>query len=206
MSAAASGELPELILASTSRYRRDLLARLGLPFVCESPGVDEDAAKALGLSPLELARHLAQAKAQAVLAQRFAAGVERPAVVIGGDQLVALDDAVLGKPGTAKAAVAQLERMAGRSHELITAICVAGPEQAAVHTDITHLHVRALSRPEIERYVAADEPLDCAGSYKIEGRGIALFDAVESADQTAIMGLPLIALARILRRFGYAIP
>ncbi len=203
MSPAASADL---ILASTSRYRRDLLARLGLPFTCEAPEVDENAAKALGLAPVELARHLARAKAQAVLARRLATGSQRSTVVIGGDQLVALDGAILGKPGTAAGAIAQLERMAGRTHELITTLCVARPDQAVEHTDVTRLHVRDLERSEIERYVAADDPVDCAGSYKIECLGIALFDAIESADQTAITGLPMLALARILRRFGYAIP
>jgi len=190
-----------LILASTSRYRRALLDRLGVPYQAEAPRCDEEALKQPGMAPQALAEYLAEAKAASV-AELFP-----DAVVIGSDQLVALDEEMLGKPGTAAAAVAQLERLAGRSHRLITALVVAGPDGARRrHTDVTTLVMRRLDRAALERYVAADQPLDCAGAYKLECRGIALFERIDSADHSAITGLPLIALSGILRDIGYALP
>lgn len=190
----------ELILASTSPYRRALLERLGLPFRCVDPGVDEWAFKARGLDPVALAEALARAKAGAV------AVAEPVAVVIGGDQLVAFEGGVLGKPGTAEAAVGQLLAMAGREHQLVTAVAVADGGGVEVVTDVARLRLRPLTVDEAERYVAADRPLDCAGGYRIESLGIALFDRIESEDQTAIVGMPLIAVARLLRARGFAVP
>jgi septum formation protein len=190
----------DLILASTSPYRRALLERLGLPFRGESPGVDEDALKTSCLPPRALAERLAEAKATA-LADRFP-----DAAIVGGDQLACLDAEILGKPGTPDAAVSQLLRMSGRPHRLITALAVWSGGRVVAHTDIATLTMRRLTRPEVERYVAADRPLDCAGSYKLESRGIALFDRIEAADHSAITGLPLIALTTILRDLGFAIP
>lgn len=190
----------DLILASTSPHRQALLTRLGVPFRVLAPGVDEDGPKALGLAPRDLAATLARAKAEAV------ARDHPDAVVIGSDQLVALDGQVLGKPGTAEAARAQLARLAGRPHQLITAMSVRHRGEAREHVEITTLTVRDLAPGEIGRYVAADRPLDCAGSYKVESLGIALFDRIAGEDHTAIVGLPLMALARILREFGLAIP
>jgi septum formation protein len=189
-----------LILASTSPYRRALLERLGVPFRCESPGVDEDAYKALGLPPRELAERLAAAKARA-LAGRFP-----DAAIVGGDQLACLGDAILGKPGSREAAVAQLLGLAGRSHRLITALAVWCRGAFHAHTDVATLAMRHLTRAEAERYVEADDPTDCAGSYKLERRGIALFERIEAADHSAITGLPLIALTSILRELGFAVP
>ena len=192
---------PPLILASTSRYRRALLERLGVPFRCESPRCDEEALKQPGMAPQALAEFLAEAKAASV-AELFP-----EAVVIGSDQLVALDDEVLGKPHTAPTAVAQLERLSGRSHRLITAVVVAGPHGARRrHTDLTTLVMRPLDRAALTRYVAADQPLDCAGAYKLECRGIALFARIDSADQSAITGLPLMAVCGMLQELGYALP
>jgi septum formation protein len=192
----------DLILASTSPYRRALLERLGLPFRCRAPGVDEDALKGQGLTPRELADRLALAKADAV------ARLEpNPAsIVIGSDQLVAFEGRVLGKPGSVERAVEQLHSLSGREHELITAMAVIQGSRVIQHTDVARLRVRPLSRPEIERYVLADQPIDCAGSYKLEARGIALFDQIISADHSAITGLPLMALTTILRDLGVAIP
>lgn len=189
-----------LILASTSPYRRAQLARLGLPFACQAPGIDEDDWKQANLAPRELAERLAVAKAASVAANAL------DATVIGGDQLVALDGDILGKPGDRRGAVAQLERLSGRSHELITAIAVAHAGQIRTHVDITRLRMRPLDRAGIERYVDADQPCDCAGSYKLESRGIVLFETIESADQSAITGLPLIALTSMLGEIGYPIP
>lgn len=190
----------DLILASTSPYRRALLERLGVPFRCRAPGVDEDATKALGLPPRELAERLALAKAEAV-ARR-----EPGAVVIGSDQLVSFDGLVLGKPGTAERAVEQLLSMSGRQHELVTALAVASDGRRDRHVEVAGLRLRPLTRAEVERYVEADRPLDCAGSYKLEARGIALFERIDCRDHSAITGLPLIALTTLLRERGYPIP
>jgi septum formation protein len=192
----------DLILASTSPYRRAMVERLGVPFRCVAPPVDEEALKAkLGqASPRELAERLAMAKAAGV-AER-----EPDAVVIGGDQLVALDDAILGKPGTTEQAIAQLQMMSGRSHELITALAVLHQGKAYAHTNVTKLYLRPLTLEEVKRYVEADRPLDCSGSYKLEARGITLFERIDSDDHSAIIGVPLIALTTILRAIGFAIP
>jgi septum formation protein len=187
---------PRLVLASTSPYRRRLLARLGFDFDVAAPGVDEEAAAPAG-SPLEVAEALAQAKAGAV-ASRF----PTDAVVIGSDQVCALGDQRFGKPGTAAGAVAQLERLAGRTHELITAVAVLHEGVATGFVDRTCLTMRPLTVAEIEAYVAQDDPVDCAGSYKLEAAGISLFERIDSADWTAIEGLPLLGLARVLRDCG----
>ncbi len=192
----------DLILASTSPYRRALLERLGVPFRSVAPPVDEEALKAelAGAAPRELAERLAITKAAAIGA------IEPDAIVIGGDQLVALDGSILGKPGTVERAVAQLEAMSGRSHLLITALAVRHGEKSYAHTDVTTLTLRPLTPDQIRRYVEADRPLDCAGSYKLEARGIALFERIESDDHSAIVGMPLIALTTILRTLGFEIP
>jgi len=191
---------PDLILASGSPYRKALLERLGIAFRVARPDFDETAFPAEGLSPRGLAEALAVGKARSVQER------EPRAVVIGCDQLVSLDGRILGKPGTVERAVAQLAAMSGRVHELITAMVVVGPDGQFAHTDISRLRMRNLDRSQIERYVASDDPLDCAGSYKLEGRGVALFDRIESDDATAITGLPLLALIRILEHLGYVVP
>ncbi|MBA3686285.1 MAG: septum formation protein Maf [Planctomycetes bacterium] len=191
----------DLILASTSRYRRTLLERLGVPFRCEAPRCDEDALKPGGpRDPVALAAYLAEAKAASV------AGAFPDAIVIGSDQLVALDQDVLGKPGDATGATAQLTRMSGREHRLVTALVVISKGQCHRHNDITTLAMRRLDAAAIARYIAADQPFDCAGSYKLECRGIALFERIDSADHSAITGLPLIALTTRLRALGVPIP
>ncbi len=190
----------DLILASTSPYRRELLARLGVPFTAVAPEVDEDAYKLPGLDPRALAEILARAKASEV-ASRFP-----HAVVIGSDQVASLDGSTLGKPHTVENAVAQLSSMSGRSHQLITAIAVVHPGGRTDFTDVTTLVMRALSEEAIRRYVEADKPLDCAGSYKLEALGIALFERIASEDHTAIVGLPLMAVTTALRGLGFAIP
>lgn len=192
----------ELILASTSPYRRALLDRLGKPFLAIAPGVDEEPYRDRGLLPREMAETLALAKAEAV------ASSHPDAIVIGSDQVAEADGLVLGKPGTVEAAVGQLRGMSGRSHRLITAMAVIhrAPGVIISHTDVTVLAMRSLDDEAIRRYVEADRPLDCAGSYKIEARGIALFERIDTVDSTAIVGLPLIALTAILRQLGVAIP
>jgi septum formation protein len=189
-----------LVLASTSRYRKELLARLGVPFLAAAPGCDEEAFKSRGLSPRGLAEALATAKAES-LRGRFPG-----AAILGSDQVATVDGDVLGKPGSHEAAAAQLARLSGRTHLLITAVSLAHDGGVLRHTDVARLTMRPLARAAIERYVAADDPVDCAGAYKLEGRGIALFSSVEAADATAIVGLPLIAVTAMLAALGFEIP
>jgi septum formation protein len=187
-----------LVLASTSRYRRELLERLRLPFDVARPDVDETPQP--GEHPSALARRLAAAKAAAV------AGAT-DAWVIGSDQVACLDGAPLGKPGTADAAIAQLRGMSGRAVEFLTAVCVAHRSGHAYQAlDTTTVRFRTLDDATIARYVAAEQPFDCAGSFKSEGLGITLFDAIETVDPTALVGLPLIATARLLRQAGFILP
>lgn len=190
-----------LILASTSVYRKALLERLGLAVECVAPGVDEESFKTKGSLPQKLAEDLATAKAQAVARQHPGR------IVIGGDQLLAFRGEVLGKPGSFENAVTQLLRLSGQTHELVTAMTVIGPDgDVHRHTDVSRMTMRPLDRDRIERYIRLDMPLDCAGSYKIESAGISLFDEIASADQSAITGLPLIALTSILERLGVKVP
>ncbi|HZF97898.1 MAG TPA: Maf family nucleotide pyrophosphatase [Pseudoxanthomonas sp.] len=187
-----------LILASTSRYRRELLERLRLPFHISRPEVDESAL--LGEAPAELASRLAAAKARAIAAQ------QPEAWVIGADQAAALDSHTLGKPGNRDTAVAQLNAMSGREVRFHTALCLFRGKVALEALDTTVVRFRPLQAEEIDRYVDAEQPLDCAGSFKVEGLGISLFESIESRDPTALVGLPLIALSRMLREAGFALP
>ena len=188
-----------LILASTSRYRRELLERLRLPFHIARPDVDE--APLPGEAPPALAQRLAWAKAKAVTDQH------PDAWIIGSDQVAALDMQPLGKPGTRENALAQLGAMSGREIAFHTAVCLLrGDEPALESMDTTRVRFRDLRLDEIERYVDAEQPFDCAGSFKSEGLGIALFEHIESKDPTALVGLPLIALSRMLRDAGFELP
>ncbi|MCK6490431.1 MAG: Maf family protein [Planctomycetes bacterium] len=190
----------DLVLASTSVYRRELIQRLGLEVRCIAPACDEEALKQGCWTPEELAQRLALAKARSV------AALHPDATVIGGDQVCAFGDEVLHKPRTAERAVEQLLRMQGAQHRLVTALVVVHRGQELAHTDITRLTMRPLTRSQLERYVAADQPLDCSGAYKLEKRGIALFERIESADHNAIVGVPLMWLAGTLAQLGYAVP
>ncbi len=192
----------ELILASTSSYRCELLQRLGVPFLAVDPVVDEAAIQALfdAASAAELAEHLAMAKAVSVSRS------EPEATIIGSDQVCVCEDRIFNKPGSAAVAIEQLSFLAGRTHRLITAICIWHDGALLRHRDVTSLAMLPLARDQIERYVAADEPLDCAGSYKLESRGIGLFESIQSADHTAITGLPLLAVSTLLRQVGWSIP
>lgn len=193
--------MSRLVLASTSRYRRELLQRLRLPFDAARPDVDETALP--GEAPRALAQRLARAKAQAV-AQRLAG---EDVWVLGSDQVADLDGQALGKPGGRMAAQAQLRAMAGRRVRFHTALCLARPDGRQLDgADLTEVQLRALDDAEIARYIDAEEPYDCAGSFKSEGLGIVLFEAIETRDPTALIGLPLIATARLLRQAGFALP
>ena len=188
--------MPPLILASTSPYRRELLARLHLPFEPQSPEVDET--PAYGEPPAALAQRLALAKARAVAA-RFP-----KAVVIGSDQVAELDGQPIGKPGTHERAVQQLRTMRGRSVVFHTAVAVVRRDTGFEAEALVPVMVRfrPLDDAEIERYLRLEQPYDCAGSAKAETLGIALLDAIESNDPTALVGLPLIETCRLLRAAG----
>ena len=187
---------PLLILASTSRYRRELLGRLRLPFEVISPEVDETAL--LGEAPPPLAERLALAKARAV------AALHPGAVVIGSDQVCELDGQPLGKPGDHTRATQQLRLLRGHTAVFHTAVSVVqastGFEQSALLS--VRVRFRELSDQDIDRYLHLDRPYDCAGSAKCETLGITLLDSIESDDPTALIGLPLIRTARLLRRAG----
>ncbi len=187
-----------LVLASTSRYRYALLERLGLPFATARPEVDESPRP--GEAPAALALRLARAKAA------DAARRNPDAWVIGSDQVAELDGAPLGKSGGRDAAIAQLAAMSGHAVRFHTALCLVRGAVVREAVDTTTVRFRPLAPEEIARYVDAERPYDCAGSFKAEGLGIALFDAIESADPTALVGLPLIATARLLREAGFAVP
>jgi len=188
-----------LILASTSMYRRELLARLRLPFDTQRPGTDETALP--GEAPDALARRLARAKAADVAARHPGAWV------IGSDQVAECDGRALGKPGGHEAATAQLASMSGKAVRFHTGLCLARDGQPPLEAmDCTVVRFRELGDDEIERYLRAEQPYDCAGSFKSEGLGIGLFEAIENRDPTALVGLPLIATARLLREAGFRLP
>jgi len=189
-----------LILASTSPYRKELLQRFGLPFECRAPNVDETPA------PRENAGHLtarlALAKANSV------SRLDGSAVVIGSDQVAEFEGRVVGKPGNAENAASQLLRFSGRTVRFLTAVAVVCIDRqfsasAVVETEV---RFRVLDRGEIDRYLAMDQPLDCAGSFKSEAAGPLLLEAMISSDPTAIIGLPLITLGEMLRGAGFRLP
>lgn len=196
---APSATTVRLILASTSPYRRELLERLRLPFATERPDTDESSLS--GESPLTLAQRLAAAKAQAVAARHA------DAWVIGSDQVAELDGHAIGKSGHRDAAIAQLLSMSAQTVTFHTGLCLRHGDGSRFEAmDTTTVRFRTLDRVEVERYVDAEQPWDCAGSFKCEGLGISLFEAIESSDPTALIGLPLIATARLLRNAGFALP
>src|SRR5690606_31678864 len=191
--------IPRLLLASTSPYRRELLARLRLPFDVARPEVDETPGDAE--APGALARRLAEAKAVAVATSAPGAWA------LGSDQVADVDGRPLGKSGGREAAIAQLKTMSGREVTFHTAVCLArSGEPPLAASDRTQVRFRALAADEIARYVDAEQPFDCAGSFKCEGLGIALFESIDNRDPTALVGLPLIATAALLRRAGFAVP
>lgn len=189
-----------LVLGSTSRYRRELLQRLHLAFDVVSPHVDETPLP--GETPAAIAQRLALAKAHAVAAQR------PEAVVIGSDQVADLAGEPLGKPGTHERAVAQLRRMSGQTVLFQTAVAVVCAATGFERCELAVVRVvfRDLGDDEIERYLRIEQPYDCAGSAKSEGLGIALLDHIDNDDPTALVGLPLIRTARLLRQAGLRLP
>jgi septum formation protein len=189
----------KLILGSTSVYRRELLDRLRVPYSVESPHVDET--PLTGEQPAALARRLALAKAQAVAA-RFP-----DSIVIGADQVADMDGVALGKPGTHERAVAQLQQMRGKTVIFQTAVAVVCLQSGFCQQALAPVKVtfRMLSDEEIELYLRAEQPYDCAGSAKSEGMGITLLESIENDDPTALVGLPLIRTSQMLRAAGFAL-
>jgi septum formation protein len=190
----------KLILGSTSRYRAELLRRLGLDFEAQAPGTVED--EQPGEAPAARAMRLATAKAGD-------AGIELPdALVIGSDQVAELDGVLLEKPGSAERAHAQLTACSSRTVNFHTALCLLDTRDGRLrtHLDLTRVHFRRLDAAEITRYIEREQPLDCAGSFKCEGLGISLFERIENNDPTALIGLPMIALAALLRDAGLSVP
>jgi septum formation protein len=191
---------PRIVLGSTSRYRAELLRRLLPDFEQSAPGTDE--VPRPNEAPAERALRLAIAKAAAV------AHGQHDALIIGSDQVAELDGQVLDKPGSAESARAQLGASSGREVQFHTALCLLDTRNGHRHTHVDHTRVRfrELAAAEIARYVEREQPLDCAGSFKCEGLGISLFESIDNRDPSALIGLPLIALARILREAGVELP
>jgi septum formation protein len=190
----------ELILASTSRYRAELLRRLGLPFSVVAPGTDER--EIPGEPPRDRAGRLAADKAAAV------AKLHPHAIVIGGDQVASTSSTILRKPGNAANCREHLKLLSGSRADFFTGCHVRCDAlgTAETHVDTTAIRMRTLDDTEIARYVEREQPFDCAGGFKAEGLGIALFDSIDSEDPTALIGMPLIWLAGALRRAGFAAP
>lgn len=189
-----------LVLGSTSRYRAELLGRLGLDFEQRAPGTTE--AEIPGEAPTARAMRLATAKA-------IDAGKGLiDALVIGSDQVAELDGRLLEKPGSLARAHEQLRACSGQAVSFHTALCLfdSATGQQRTHLDLTRVHFRLLGSEEISRYLAREQPLDCAGSFKCEGLGISLFESIHNSDPTALIGLPLMALARLLREAGLSLP
>jgi septum formation protein len=183
-----------LLLASTSRYRRELLGRLGLPFEARTPAADERALP--GEPPERMAARLAAAKARSIAAQ--------DAIVIGSDQVASLDGRLLRKPGRHDVALAQLEAAQGKTVVFHTGVFVldTGSGRSWAHVDQTDVRFARRTRRELDRYLAIEQPYDCVGSFMSEGLGVALFESIESRDPTALIGLPLIWLAAALKDAG----
>ncbi|MGB0954547.1 MAG: Maf family protein [Panacagrimonas sp.] len=192
--------MSQLILASGSRFRASLLERLRLPFEQIPTGVDERVRP--GEMASALATRLAQAKAASLAAQRPGAWI------LGSDQTAACGTRILGKPGTAEKAIEQLGFMQGHEVQFFTAVCLLNKasETTLSHLDRTSVKLRALGVGEIRRYVATEDVLDCAGSFRCEGLGISLFEQISSKDPTALIGLPLIETSRLLRSAGFTLP
>ena len=196
---------PELILASTSSYRRELLARVQRSFECEAPGLDETRRE--HENALALVTRLALGKARAVAARHpeaWVIGSDQAAVLRGSDG----DELVLGKPGTAERCAQTLRSCSGAMVAYFTAVAVVRARDASAYEflDTTRVKFRELDEATIARYIARESPLDCAGGFKSEGLGIALCEAIESEDPSALIGLPLIRLCGVLRQLGYRVP
>ncbi len=190
----------KLILASTSPFRKAILEKLRLPFDCVAPEVDESHLP--GELPADLVQRLARAKAHA------AATRDSQGLIIGGDQVAHADGEILGKPGSEDRAVAQLLKLSGKAVTFYTGLCLldTATDTTQVVCETYRVSFRELDREQIESYVAIEKPIHCAGSFKSEGLGIVLFDALQGRDPNTLIGLPLIALTDMLRRTGITLP
>jgi len=185
-----------LVLASTSPFRKSILEKLGLPFDCHAPEVDETPHP--GESPSQLVERLSIAKAQAVAAHL------REGLVIGSDQVAVIDNNILGKPGNHANAVSQLERAAGKTVTFLTGLALVNAQTGSIQAEVVPFKVvfRQLSRKQIDNYLNAEQPYNCAGSFKSEGLGITLFERLEGDDPNTLIGLPLIRLIRMMEKEG----
>ena len=192
--------LPPIVLASSSSYRRELLTRLQLPFTCHSPDIDET--PQANESAQALVQRLALSKARA-LAQHYPQHI-----IIGSDQVAVLDGKIIGKPLHAEGATQQLSAASGRSLVFLTGLAVIDTRAQIEQVDLVPftVHFRTLNAAQIQRYIAAEQPFDCAGSFKSEGLGVSLFQATEGSDATSLVGLPLIRLCDMLNACGIAVP
>lgn len=188
---------PNLILASSSPYRKQLLERLRLPFECDSPNIDES--PYLDETPEKLVKRLAYEKAITI-----GRASSPNYVVIASDQVATLDGLILGKPHTVFNATQQLLQFSGRKVSFLTSLCVLNNASQSYDIEVEsyHVHFRALSIEEISHYISMEMPLDCAGSFKCEGLGVCLFEKMEGDDPNSLIGLPLIALSRLLKKHG----
>lgn len=192
--------MKKIVLASSSLYRQQQLKILGLTFESQNPLIDEDFEKNknCSLNPSALALRLSYLKASSV--------AKEDQITIGGDQLVHLHNEILGKAGTREKAILQLMKLQGQTHELITALTVLDGAYQEDILNITKIKIKPLRRAQIESYVDLDSPWDCAGSYKMEAHGIQIIETIESTDPTAIQGIPLLGLSKILEKYGILIP
>ncbi len=193
-------DTPTLLLASSSPFRRQLLDKLGLKFIHQSPDIDES--RLAGEAPLELVMRLAREKAEAL------AGDHPDTLIIGSDQVAVIGDQVLGKPGSREKAIEQLSAASGQRVTFLTGLCLLNTAtgRTQVACDPFHVQFRTLRPEQIERYVDAEQPLNCAGSFKSEGLGIVLFKALEGRDPNTLVGLPLILLTEFLAAEGMSLP
>lgn len=189
-----------VILASQSPYRQKQLTDFGLEFRAESPLIDEERLKQKRMNPARLARFLAEAKAKSLTARH------PDAAIIGADQMVVLKKKILGKPGTRQKAIEQLQKLSGQTHSLVTAVAVARGNKVYSDVVVAKIKMRRLTRDEILASIYRDSPLDCAGSYKLEKSGLSLVEKISVSDPSALMGLPLVALHRLLRKFKEPLP
>jgi MAF protein len=190
----------QLVLGSTSPFRRQLLEKLGLPFSTDSPAINESARP--DETPSQLVQRLAMEKAREVGKRH------EDALIIGSDQVACIDDIVLGKPGDRAGAIRQLTAASGRSVEFLTGLCLFNTRTGASQTAVEpfRVHFRRLDQQQIARYVDREKPFNCAGSFKSEGFGITLFESLEGSDPNALVGLPLIRLVAMLGIEGVAVP
>ena len=192
--------MKQVILASTSIYRKQQLERLNTPFSTAAPDVDEEGLKSKGLDHIQLSRELSLLKARNISAEYD------EAIVIGGDQVASFNGALLSKPKTKEKAFEQLKALAGNEHQLITSLAIIANDQERLHTCIATMKMRELSDEQISRYIDIDEPLYSCGSYRLEALGISLFESIDCDDYTSIIGIPLMWTAKTLTELGISVP